>query len=221
MGPFGTSRLTERPRAPGQTPSANRGHLARAWTELWRTVRSGFPLITVVVTLTAGCLLYTSLRGDMVHERGGYYLCSGGGNWGPPPPWAYNTAIEKCVDEHRRVGYVDAANVKLGVFLDWPAVVGVLEGTPAAKVGIKDGDRLRELDGTPLPTFADFVRVLRDRRPGDRLAVGLERQGQSLTTTLVLDPRRGNEEDCVECGDQCVIPEPQRSPFLPCRRYLH
>jgi predicted metalloprotease with PDZ domain len=159
----------------------------------------------------------------MVHERGGYYICSGGGGGGgqlaPPAPWVYNAAIEKCVDEKRRAGYVDAANVKLGAFLDWPTVIAVVEDTPAAKAGIKAGDRLRELDGTPLPTFTDFMRALRDRRAGDRLAVGLERQGQSLTATLVLDRRRGNEENCVECVDTCVTPLP--SPFFPCMRYLH
>ncbi|MCL6450479.1 MAG: trypsin-like peptidase domain-containing protein [Acetobacteraceae bacterium] len=65
-------------------------------------------------------------------------------------------------------------------------VVEVYPGHPAARAGIKGGDILVSLGGTPVNSIDDLERVLAQSRVGQSLSVVVERGGRRLTLTVVL-----------------------------------
>lgn len=62
---------------------------------------------------------------------------------------------------HRRVVRFHKLEVETGVL-----VVGIEEGSPAAKAGLREGDVLIELDGKPVRHIDDLQRLLTDERVG-------------------------------------------------------
>ncbi|RCX32305.1 ChaN family lipoprotein [Thioalbus denitrificans] len=69
----------------------------------------------------------------------------------------------------------------MGVFLDdreEGVYVGKLDtGSGAAAAGIHKGDRILSVDGFDVNDYADIKIALLDRKPGDRIAVSVERDG--------------------------------------------
>ena len=57
--------------------------------------------------------------------------------------------------------------------------------TPAAAAGIRAGDTVTSLDGVSTPEWQDLVDAI-TVRPGESVAVGIERDGQALTLDLTL-----------------------------------
>lgn len=58
-----------------------------------------------------------------------------------------------------------------------PAVVGTVEpGSPAARAGVRTGDRIMDVDGQAVPAWHVFARYVRER-PGQRIAMGIARAG--------------------------------------------
>ncbi|MGH7272682.1 MAG: PDZ domain-containing protein, partial [Polyangiaceae bacterium] len=51
----------------------------------------------------------------------------------------------------------------------------VIRGSPAAKVGIRDGDRLVRVDATPVATGSDVIQAVAARAAGDSIRVGFLR----------------------------------------------
>jgi hypothetical protein len=78
----------------------------------------------------------------------------------------------------------------LGVYLseeeDVVTITGMRDGGPAAKAGVKEGDRVVEVDGQVVHTAGDIRRALRDREPGDSVPMKIERDGKSKTLTVTL-----------------------------------
>jgi membrane-associated protease RseP (regulator of RpoE activity) len=60
-------------------------------------------------------------------------------------------------------------------------VESVFAGSPAAKAGIKSGDRLLTIDGRWTDTINDCVDALRTLRPGDSVGIDIIRDGTKLT----------------------------------------
>jgi serine protease DegQ len=62
------------------------------------------------------------------------------------------------------------------------AVLGAISGSPAARVGIRYGDILLEVNGVPVTTVDDYLaaRELRD----DHMELRLVRDGRELTLSL-------------------------------------
>ncbi len=54
-------------------------------------------------------------------------------------------------------------------------VRAVGEGTPAGRAGLQPGDIIVSIDGAPVPTASELLRVLRERKPGDTIQVGVVR----------------------------------------------
>lgn len=63
--------------------------------------------------------------------------------------------------------------------------------SPAAKAGLAVGDRLVDLDGAEVPTVRAWLRLLRQKQPGERGAVQVERGGARVTVEVELAPPAG------------------------------
>jgi S1-C subfamily serine protease len=66
------------------------------------------------------------------------------------------------------------------------AVRSVISGGPAARGGLRSGDRIVEIAGTPVREPDDVSAVVNTRRPGDKVRVIVERGGQRRTLTVTL-----------------------------------
>jgi serine protease DegQ len=65
-------------------------------------------------------------------------------------------------------------------------VQAVGEGGPAAAAGLRPGDIIVSIGGTPTPTTSELYQALRDHKPGDKVEVQIIRDGvkQPLKVTL-------------------------------------
>jgi regulator of sigma E protease len=84
--------------------------------------------------------------------------------------------------------------VSLGIRPRGPQVETVLEEvqpqSAANKAGLQAGDRIVKVNGAPISQWTDFVSLVREN-PGQALAVEVERQGRSLSLTLIPDTKPG------------------------------
>ncbi|MBW5799239.1 sigma E protease regulator RseP [Halomonas elongata] len=79
-----------------------------------------------------------------------------------------------------------------------PAVIDrVAEGEPAASAGLESGDRVLAVDGQPVKDWSHFVEEVQ-ARPGERIDIEVERNGETLT--LPLTPRARDREDGASVG---------------------
>ncbi|WP_409350220.1 trypsin-like peptidase domain-containing protein [Streptomyces albogriseolus] len=67
----------------------------------------------------------------------------------------------------------------------------VSTGGPGAKAGIRPGDVITEVDGRPVHSGEELIVKTRAHRPGDRLELTLERDGEERTVSLVLGSSGG------------------------------
>ena len=57
------------------------------------------------------------------------------------------------------------------------------------KLEVKGGDVMVEFGGTPIKSLIDFTYALREKSPGDAVAVKVLRNGMPLTVTVLLTTR--------------------------------
>jgi putative serine protease PepD len=71
-------------------------------------------------------------------------------------------------------------------------VNAVVDGGPAQKAGLRDGDRIVSIGGADVREPDDVVAAVNARKPGDEVAVVVERGGdrRTLTVTLGAQPRK-------------------------------
>ncbi|MFG3030610.1 trypsin-like peptidase domain-containing protein [Streptomyces sp. NPDC048253] len=67
----------------------------------------------------------------------------------------------------------------------------VTEGGPADRAGVRAGDVITEIDGRRVHSGEELIVKTRAHRPGDRLALTIERDGGERTLTLVLGSSGG------------------------------
>ena len=100
-------------------------------------------------------------------------------------------AIQSVVSQLISTG--KAVHAYLGVSLSptgaTARIAGVRPGTPAAKAGLKTGDVVTSLAGTPVSTSDELASAISAHKPGDSVSVTYERDGQSHTVTLTLANR--------------------------------
>ena len=65
-------------------------------------------------------------------------------------------------------------------------VAQVIADSPAARAGLQKGDVLLEFAGSPIRTPGDLLRAVKERRPGDRVALTYRRGAEKRTVTVVL-----------------------------------
>lgn len=84
-------------------------------------------------------------------------------------------------------------------FQPWqpPAVVGEVSADGAAQAaGLQPGDRIVDIDGVPVASFADLQRIVSER-PGIEVSIAFVRNGRQMTRDVVLGSR---EQDGVTTG---------------------
>jgi predicted metalloprotease with PDZ domain len=100
---------------------------------------------------------------------------------------------DRCVQEFKSMGYVELPDVVLGIKPRFagPAasVQEVVTESPADKAGIKPGDVIRSMGGSPVQSFKDFVDALSSRRAGEVLPIVVSRGGATLEFAPVLKRR--------------------------------
>ena len=65
----------------------------------------------------------------------------------------------------------------------------VMPGTPADKAGMKQGDIIVSIDGTPVQEQGDVVVILRQKKVGDTITMVLDRAGKQTTVKATLVER--------------------------------
>src|SRR6188768_1888334 len=111
-----------------------------------------------------------------------------------PPQQAAKPALSKKpprTPKSRPVKPDDDAPAWLGIGLDRGTrgvkVTEVMEGTPAARVGLRVGDELTAVDGVALAGPDDLVRSITAHRGGDKVKLELARGARKLSVTAVLE----------------------------------
>ncbi len=68
-------------------------------------------------------------------------------------------------------------------------VVAVVPGGPAAAAGLRNGDIIKTIDGSPAVSTDQLVALTLAKRAGDRVEIGYERDGSQHTATITLAAR--------------------------------
>jgi regulator of sigma E protease len=89
-----------------------------------------------------------------------------------------------------------------------PARVGkVLAGSPAERAGLRPGDAIVAVGGTPVADFAALVALVQPR-PGERLEFTVERAGATLAVPVEVESQREGARLVGRIGVQPAAPEP-------------
>ncbi len=65
----------------------------------------------------------------------------------------------------------------------------VVAGTPAAQAGVRQGDIIFGIDNTAVKDITTFQKVLQQHKPGDAIALKINRGGNEITITVTLGER--------------------------------
>jgi S1-C subfamily serine protease len=76
-------------------------------------------------------------------------------------------------------------------------VVEVVRGSAAEKAGLRNNDLIISLDDTKLTRWSDLSRAINAKKPGDKLRIAYERNGNAASTEATLTRRQD-----VQCNDQ-------------------
>jgi putative serine protease PepD len=68
-------------------------------------------------------------------------------------------------------------------------VAEVTPSGPAGKAGIQQGDIIIAVDGKTMVESSDLLIAIRDKLPGDRVEVTVDRDGREMTITVTLEER--------------------------------
>lgn len=70
----------------------------------------------------------------------------------------------------------------------WAAVTvnGVTAGSPADKAGLKQGDVILAVNDKPIKSPRDLIELVRNSKPGDRLTLSVQRQGEDKPTEVTV-----------------------------------
>ncbi len=140
-----------------------------------------------------------NIKGEVVGINTAIYSRSGG-NLGIGFAIPINLA-KPVIEELRRTGHVTRA--RLGVYIaevdkatqqalklksrNGALVRQVINGSAADKAGIKPGDVIVAVDGRPIKHMHDLPIRIAQHKPGDRVSIGLIRDGKPLTLVVKVE----------------------------------
>lgn len=121
----------------------------------------------------------------------------------PPAPPVGDGATRTCIG----VMPVSVEDAKLsrrmrGQLTDAPeglVVWSVFAMSPAAAAGLRQGDVLLSLDGTPLRNLADFNSAMRARRPGESFEADVYRGGEWVRVAVTAGERKNAGGSALQC----------------------
>lgn len=94
---------------------------------------------------------------------------------------------DRCVKDAQILGFVPFPPATLGFDADTKShpmrIIAVKEKAEAA--GLRPGDLLLEVDSKPVETFFSVITIMNTKKPGDRVAVKIQRDDQVLLQTVV------------------------------------
>jgi Do/DeqQ family serine protease len=81
------------------------------------------------------------------------------------------------------------------------AIINQVEsGAPAARSGLAIGDVVTAVDGRPITSSLDLIRMITRHGVGDHVAMSVMREGRARTVTVVTGPRPGADQVVSETG---------------------
>jgi putative serine protease PepD len=86
---------------------------------------------------------------------------------------------------------VIGASVRTGAEQAGALVMDVPEGTPADDAGLRKGDRIVGVDGKAVPDGESLIVSIRNHRPGERIELSVQRDGEKRTIDVVLGGKIG------------------------------
>jgi serine protease Do len=107
---------------------------------------------------------------------------------------------EQVVAELEQHGHLDRGWLGVGVSDDDAArpgvpVTAVEPGGPAARAGLRMGDRILAVDGEPVTSALGLIRAVADIHPGRSARVTVARRGRSLSAVVVVGLRPSTEQE--------------------------
>jgi uncharacterized iron-regulated protein len=89
--------------------------------------------------------------------------------------------------------------VRMGILMEGldggVSIKRVLDKSPAAASGLAEGDRLLFLDGFAVEEMSDVILVVNSKKPGDEVAVTVERGGEERVFTVRFPEKTADEKD--------------------------
>jgi len=103
------------------------------------------------------------------------------------PPGSEHAPAPMASGQRRRVsvGTIPDFNHSGGGVL----IAGIISGSPAEKAGMKKGDLLVEVAGTPVDDLAQYASVLKEHAPGDQISLVFVRDSKRVTVRVTLAER--------------------------------
>ena len=83
-----------------------------------------------------------------------------------------------------------------GVYVD-----SLMEGSSAAKAGVKSGDVIVQIDGQNVTSSPELQEIVARHRPGDQLSLKVNRNGAEKSFSVTLNNRKGNTELAAKADD--------------------
>jgi serine protease Do len=101
---------------------------------------------------------------------------------------AFQTDWDQLVDA-ARVGEKPRANLGLNLVDDTNEIESVADDGPAAKAGLKKGDKIIKFDDTEIENKRDVSRAYGELQPGDKIKIVVQRGDDELTLDLTVGER--------------------------------
>ena len=79
-------------------------------------------------------------------------------------------------------------NMVVGAYVN-----SVVEGSCAQKGGLQEGDIVTSVDGVEITTYEELVNAKNERTAGEQMELGVWRDGETLTVTVILDELKPTE----------------------------
>ncbi|MBR3006398.1 MAG: trypsin-like peptidase domain-containing protein, partial [Erysipelotrichaceae bacterium] len=97
-------------------------------------------------------------------------------------------SVKSVISSIMEKGYVSKPyiGVQVSDASDAALVYSVAENSPAAQAGLQANDIITALDGQPVSTYADLVKLLESETVGDTVDISILRDGEAMTFKITL-----------------------------------